>query len=89
MVAPALPEIQPPVLVLTTAYGTDGSVSLDWHFDYPLGDAVQRRPFRRGGAGSDDGYRDADAEDALAAAARRVLGTLPIKALKLEDMQAV
>ncbi|OUM41180.1 DEAD/DEAH box helicase [Arthrobacter sedimenti] len=83
-----LPEIQPPVLVLTTAYGADGSVTLDWHFDYPLGDAVQRRPFRRGGPGS-DGYRDADAEDALAAAARQVLGALPLKSQKLEDMQAV
>ncbi len=84
-----LPEIQPPVLVLTTAYGTDGSVSLDWHFDYPLGEAVQRRPFRRGGPGSDDGYRDADAEDALASAARTVLGSVPLRSLKLEDMQAV
>ncbi|MEG9247037.1 DEAD/DEAH box helicase [Arthrobacter sp. Soc17.1.1.1] len=84
-----LPEIQPPVLVLTTAYGTDGSVSLDWHFDYPLGETVQRRPFRRGGPGSDDGYRDADAEDALASAARAVLGPVPLKSLKLEDMQAV
>ncbi|MFJ6001615.1 SNF2-related protein [Arthrobacter sp. NPDC092385] len=84
-----LPEIQPPVLVLTTAYGADGSVSLDWHFDYPLGDTLQRRPFRRGGPGSDDGYRDADAEDALAASARQVLGSLPLKSQKLEDMQAV
>ncbi|AUZ86731.1 hypothetical protein CVO76_03050 [Arthrobacter agilis] len=84
-----LPEIQPPVLVLTTAYGADGSVTLDWHFDYPLGDAVQRRPFRRGGPGSDDGYRDADAEDGLAAAARSLLGSLPLKSLQLKDMQAV
>ncbi|MGV0111318.1 DEAD/DEAH box helicase [Arthrobacter sp. CP30] len=84
-----LPEIQPPVLVLTTAYGDNGTVSLGWHFDYPLGDAVQRRPFRRGGPGSDDGYRDADAEDALAGAARAALGALPLKDLRLEDMQAV
>ncbi|WP_434992457.1 SNF2-related protein [Arthrobacter sp. Ld5] len=84
-----LPEIQPPVLVLTTAYGADGSVALDWHFDYVLGDAVQRRPFRRGGPGSDDGYRETDVEDALAAAVRPALGTLPIRALRLEDMQAV
>ncbi|MFC3298397.1 hypothetical protein FJV46_02305 [Arthrobacter agilis] len=84
-----LPEIQPPVLVVTTAYGADGAVSLDWHFDYPLGDAVQRRPFRRGGPGSDDGYRDAGAEDALALAAREVLSPLPIRSIKLEDMNAV
>ncbi|PPB47950.1 hypothetical protein C4K88_15905 [Arthrobacter pityocampae] len=84
-----LPEIQPPALVLTTAYGADGSVALDWHFDYTLGDAVQRRPFRRGGPGSDDGYREADVEDALAAAARQVLGALPMRSLRLEDMQAV
>jgi superfamily II DNA or RNA helicase len=84
-----LPEIQPPVLVLTTAYAADGSVALDWHFDYPLGGTLQRRAFRRGGPGSDDGYRDADAEDALAMAARQVLGSLPIRSLRLEDMQAV
>ncbi|MHA7283601.1 DEAD/DEAH box helicase [Arthrobacter sp. TMS2-4] len=84
-----LPEIQPPALVLTTAYGADGSVALDWHFDYTLGEAVQRRPFRRGGPGSDDGYRETDVEDTLAASARQVLGAIPIKALRLEDMQAV
>ncbi len=84
-----LPEIQPPVLVMTTAYSADGSVALDWHFDYPLGETVQRRPFQRGGPGSDDGYRDADAEDALAVVARQVLGPLPLKSLKLEDMRAV
>ncbi|RJT77329.1 hypothetical protein D6T63_15445 [Arthrobacter cheniae] len=84
-----LPEIEPPVLVLTTAYGADGSVSLEWNFDYPLGDTVQRRPFRRGGPGSEDGYRDADAEDAIASAARHVLGPFALKTLKLEDMQAV
>jgi superfamily II DNA or RNA helicase len=84
-----LPEIQPPVLVLTTAYAADGSVALDWHFDYPLAGTLQRRAFRRGGPGSDDGYRDADAEDALAMAARQVLGSLPIRSLRLEDMQAV
>ncbi|WP_104168701.1 SNF2-related protein [Arthrobacter sp. SX1312] len=84
-----LPEIQPPALVLTTAYGADGSVALDWHFDYTLGDAVQRRPFRRGGPGSDDGYREPDVEDALAASARQALGPVPIRSLRLEDMQAV
>ncbi|KNC20233.1 hypothetical protein AC792_01865 [Arthrobacter sp. RIT-PI-e] len=84
-----LPEVQPPVLVLTTTYGQDGDVLLDWFFDYTLGDSVQRRAFRRGGPGSDDGYRDSDAEDALAASVRRTLGPRPLKAVRLEDMAAV
>ncbi len=83
-----LPQIMPPVLVLTTSY-TDDALTLDWHFDYPVGEAVQRRPFRRGGPGSDEGYRDAEVEDALGAAARGVLGALPLRKLTLTDMQAV
>ncbi|TYC97901.1 hypothetical protein FQ377_11840 [Arthrobacter echini] len=83
-----LPVIERPRLVLTTTY-TDDALTLDWHFDYPLGDTVRRRPFRRGGPGSDDGYRDAEAEDALGAAARKTLGTLPLRTLTLADMQAV
>ncbi|THJ66732.1 hypothetical protein E8P82_07265 [Arthrobacter echini] len=83
-----LPRIEPPCLVLTTTYADDALV-LDWHVDYPVGDAVQRRPLRRGGPGSDDGLRDAAAEDALAARARDVMGALPLRQLTLTDMQAV
>ncbi|MBG6183221.1 superfamily II DNA or RNA helicase [Arthrobacter sp. CAN_A214] len=87
-----LPEIEPPLLVLTAAYRPDGAVALEWNFAYVLGEAVQRRPLRASvgsGPGPDDGYRDPDAEDSLAAAARAVLGSMPLKSLLLEDMQAV
>ncbi len=93
-----LPEIEPPRLVLTAAYRSDGAVALEWNYAYALGEAVQRRPLRGSAgvgavtgpqSGSDDGYRDDDAEESLAAAARAVLGTMPLKSLLLEDMQAV
>jgi hypothetical protein len=41
-----LPEVQPPVLVLTAAYRPDGAVTLSWDVKYIFGAAVQRRPLR-------------------------------------------
>ncbi|MHA7264379.1 DEAD/DEAH box helicase [Arthrobacter sp. TMN-37] len=83
-----LPEVQPPALVLTTAYRPDGAVTLSWNFRYTFGTAVQSHPVG-GGPAAAGGYRDPDAEDALEASARALLSPLPLRTTTLEDMQAV
>ncbi|EMY34811.1 DNA/RNA helicase [Arthrobacter crystallopoietes BAB-32] len=83
-----LPEIIPPVLVLTAAYGKANTLKLSWQFEYTAGETAVRKPLEP--AGGETGYRDTEAETALLAAVRRILPGQDLQAEStLKDMAAV
>ncbi len=59
------PEISEPTLVLRASYGGDHHLDLDWEWSYQVGDTRLREPLHR--VGSDPGYRDVRAEQAVLA----------------------
>lgn len=67
-----LPQILPPVLVLTAAYGPEHTLRLRWEFEYGIGGRAVRVPLAAGPGR--DGHRDGAAEAALLAAAASVPG---------------
>ncbi|MFD1211920.1 SNF2-related protein [Arthrobacter sp. GCM10027362] len=67
-----LPEILPPVLVLTAAYGTDNTLQLHWEFEYAAGGRAVRMPLQA--ESGHRGRRDGAAEASALAAAGAVPG---------------
>ncbi|WP_227496931.1 DEAD/DEAH box helicase [Planctomonas psychrotolerans] len=61
-----LPEIAPPILVLTATFGAKHALRLDWDWEYRRGAAVARIPVSRPTADADAGA-DADAAGEVAA----------------------
>ena len=74
------PEIAPPVLVLTAAFGAEDALTLGWEWEYRHGSTVTRLPLTGKSAAGDDvdtSYRDIPAEAALLAAAGKTLNAVP------------
>ncbi|WP_146362884.1 DEAD/DEAH box helicase [Arthrobacter yangruifuii] len=77
------PEIEPPVLVLTAAFGPEDSLTLTWNWAYRHGSSSTRLPFTRApktGGSADDvdtSYRDIPAEAELLAAVGKTLQAVP------------
>ncbi|MCC3273351.1 DEAD/DEAH box helicase [Arthrobacter zhangbolii] len=75
------PEISPPVLVLTAAFGAEDQLALRWEWEYRHGSTVTRLPLTGRSPGTSDdadtSYRDVPAEGALLAAAGKALSAVP------------
>ncbi|WP_346028653.1 DEAD/DEAH box helicase [Arthrobacter parietis] len=80
------PEILPPVLVLTAAFGED-ELQLSWDWAYQSGDTETRKPLKS--KDDDGGYRDAATETATLAAARDALGGRMVKDRVFTGMEVV
>lgn len=65
------PDISGPTLVVRTEFGAEHAVGVDWEWAYEVGDSRLRVPLDV--AGSDDGYRDLDAERAVLASVEHVV----------------
>ncbi|MDM7990764.1 DEAD/DEAH box helicase [Arthrobacter sp. zg-Y877] len=77
------PEIEPPVLVLTAAFGAEDELTLTWNWSYRHGSSQTLLPLTRApqaGRSADDddaSYRDIPAEAELLAAAGKTLHAVP------------
>ena len=66
-----LPELAPPVLVLTAAFRPHHALRLEWHWEYRLGERLTRTPLTP--EPDTGGYRDAGAEREILDRATRLL----------------
>ena len=76
------PEISPPVLVLSAAFGTGDELVLSWDWEYRHGSTLTRlpltgRPAAGTGSDADTSYRDIPAEADLLTAVGKALGAVP------------
>lgn len=79
-----LPELKPPMLVLTATYAPKHSLRLDWHWEYDLGGRISTAPMK---ADRSDLDRDAAAELAILARVRALPG-VPIGPTALNGLDA-
>ena len=90
----ALPEILPPMLLLTATFGKKRSLKLEWAWEYRVGTAVTRMPLHPLGAAapvSDSAGRDSEGERMTLGAVARVLAGGPVTApvsTTLQDLSA-